>query len=163
MQGTNKDKIVLTRIGGTAFIFNLEDYLRLRKDHKILGSIVGTNCVNNRVLDGNFCCFKKHSNNVRILGLPCRLTSYETQLLLEEGIAVLVDKSSIVQNPVPQEDEKMLNENLDQQLELCKEDRIKEQMHYMSKIVEGKRNKMRKMGVPEEGEASILNSWFEIS
>ncbi|KAL5292750.1 TSEN34 family protein [Megaselia abdita] len=133
-----KNKIVLTKVGKTAFVFNLEGYIKLRKDFKILGSIVGTNCVNFRILDG----------------LPCRLTPFETQLLLEEGIAVLVDKSNIIHKTIPkevlEEDERNLNESLDQQLDLCKEDRIKEQMHYMEKIVEGKRNKLKKMGVPEK-------------
>lgn len=96
-----------------------------------------------------------------IAGLPCRLTSFETQLLLEEGIAVLADKSNVVKKPVPKEvieqDEKNLNENLDSQLELCKEDKVREQMHYMAKIVEGKRNKMRKMGVPEKGNGFCCN------
>lgn len=102
------------------------------------------------------------SQNYSIAGLPCRLTPFETQLLLEKGLAILVDKSSIFQKPVAKElveqDEQMMNENLDQQLELCKEDKVKEQMHYMVKIVEGKRNKMRKMGVPEEGRCYFLFS-----
>lgn len=46
------DKIVLTRLGRSSFIFNVEDYLKLRKEHRIIGAIIGTNCVNFRIVDG---------------------------------------------------------------------------------------------------------------
>lgn len=48
-------KIVLTRIGKTACIFNVDDFVRLRREFKIVGSVVGRNCVNFRVIDGKVC------------------------------------------------------------------------------------------------------------
>lgn len=102
---------------------------------------------------------------IYFVGLPCRLTQFEIQLLLEEGLAVLMDKSVIVQKSLPkniiEEHETVVNDNLEEQLSLCREDKIKEQMHYLHKIVDGKKNKLRRMGVPEEGRSFIKPNSFQ--
>lgn len=76
----------------------------------------------------------------------------------------MVDKFNIIQEPLSketiEEDERNLDEILDQQLELCKDDRIKEQLQVIDKIVEGKKKKLRKMGLPDEGKFSRYDwSW----
>lgn len=54
MEDKKNEKIVLTRIGKNAFVFNLEDFIKLRRDYKIVGSVVGTNCVNSAFVEGMY-------------------------------------------------------------------------------------------------------------
>ncbi|XP_055855690.1 tRNA-splicing endonuclease subunit Sen34 isoform X2 [Episyrphus balteatus] len=131
-----ENKIILTYLNGTGFIFNS----KVRKNHRIIGSMVGTSC--SRGWSGNSTC------------LPVELTKYETQLLIEKGIAELVSKTESLLRPPTEEDVEMYKKETESRLqsqeEHLKDGKVKESLHYIDKIIYGKRKKLLKSGVLEK-------------
>lgn len=125
------DMINLTFSKNNAFIWNADDWLRLRKDHRITGELVG--------------CLPKYPRQEVLSGLPLLLLPEEVSLLLEKKIARVV-KYSHLQYP-PSESLKetfdKYREILFMEQEKClKKEKEKQIVAMMDKIVEGKRRKM---------------------
>ncbi|XP_017040306.1 uncharacterized protein LOC108087454 isoform X2 [Drosophila ficusphila] len=88
-----------------------------------------------------------------LTALPVELTKFETQLILDENIAKLVDKSQALKNP-PTEDELEnyktdFESRLEGQKEALKTEKLRETERYMEKILMGKRKKLIKQGKNE--------------
>uniref|UniRef100_A0A0K8W0B3 tRNA-splicing endonuclease subunit Sen34 n=1 Tax=Bactrocera latifrons TaxID=174628 RepID=A0A0K8W0B3_BACLA len=132
-------KINLTLINGTGYVFNVDDYIALRQKHRIVGALVGT--CNMRGWSANYCT------------LPLELTPYETRFLVERAIAQLVSKhESLLRVPVAKElteYQESLDAGFAAQAETLKTEKLHETERNMSKILEGKRKKLLKEGVPE--------------
>lgn len=77
--------IKLSYTNGRTLTFSADDYMRLREDHRIVGKLIGVP-VN---LQRKFSCYS----------LPAFYSVYETKLMLEENIAVLVDKLGLKAPP----------------------------------------------------------------
>ncbi|XP_055904650.1 tRNA-splicing endonuclease subunit Sen34 [Eupeodes corollae] len=137
---SKETKIILTYLNGTGYVFNSDDYMTLRKNYRIIGSMVGTSC--SRGWAGNSTC------------LPVELTKYETQLLIEKGVAILVSKAkSLLREPSNEEIEAYKNETeerLQSQEVHLKEGKVKESLHYIDNIIYGKRKKLLKSGILEK-------------
>ncbi|XP_015180915.1 PREDICTED: tRNA-splicing endonuclease subunit Sen34 [Polistes dominula] len=125
------DMINLTFSQNNVFIWNACDWLTLRKEHRIIGELVG--------------CLAKYPRQEVLSGLPLLLFPEEVSLLLEKGIARVV-KYSHLQYP-PSES---LKETFDQYREILfkeqekclKEEKEKQIEAMMDKIVEGKKRKI---------------------
>ncbi|KAH8234824.1 hypothetical protein KR032_003744 [Drosophila birchii] len=132
--------MILTLLNGTGFVFNINDYMELRSKHRIMGAPVGT------------ANTKGWSPNQSTL--PVELTKFETQLVLDEHIAQLVDKShSLKAPPTPeqmQEYQADFESRLVAQEASLKKEKLRENERYMDKILTGKRNKLLKLGNNEK-------------
>ncbi|XP_068158571.1 uncharacterized protein Tsen34 [Drosophila tropicalis] len=132
----------LTLLNGTGYTFSINDYMELRMRHRILGVPVGT--ANNK--------YKGWSP--QDAALPVEFSKFETQLLLDKGLAFLVDKSqSLSITPSAQEIKdykKTFNSRIDGQKNALKSEKLKETERYLTKIVMGKRNKLLKLGLVNE-------------
>ncbi|XP_011195868.2 tRNA-splicing endonuclease subunit Sen34 isoform X1 [Zeugodacus cucurbitae] len=133
------NKINLTLINGTGYVFNVDDYMTLRQQHRIVGALVGT--CNMRGWSANDCT------------LPLELTTYETRFLVESGVAQLVSKQeSLLRVPAANELAKyheLLEASFTAQADTLKSAKLHETECNMSKILEGKRKKLLKAGVPK--------------
>ncbi|XP_043950879.1 uncharacterized protein LOC122819017 isoform X2 [Drosophila biarmipes] len=129
----------LTLLNGTGFVFNADDYMELRSKHRIMGAPVGT------------ANTKGWSPNQSTL--PVELNKFETQLLLDENIAKLVDKSrDLKAKPTAEKVEKNKAEfesRLLGQEEALKTEKLRETERYMENILTGKRKKLLKQGKTE--------------
>ncbi|XP_037880612.1 tRNA-splicing endonuclease subunit Sen34 isoform X2 [Glossina fuscipes] len=134
-----KHKIILTLLNGTGYIFEIKDYMFLRKHHHILGALVGS------------CNARGCSPNEQTL--PIALTSLETQLLVEEGIAVIVSKATALLKTPTELDLRQykdgLNDRLTEQAETLKHQKLKDTEINLDKIMNGKRKKLLQKGIPE--------------
>ncbi|XP_017068223.1 tRNA-splicing endonuclease subunit Sen34 [Drosophila eugracilis] len=139
----NFAKMYLTLLNGTGFVFNVDDYMELRSKHRIMGAPVGT------------ANTKGWSPNQSTL--PVELSIFETQLLLEENIAKLVDKSQDLKAKLTAEKQKEHKADFETRLlgqeEALKSEKLRETKRYMDKILAGKRNKLLKQGKKEIAEA----------
>ncbi|KAL5013555.1 hypothetical protein ScPMuIL_007825 [Solemya velum] len=118
---------------GKIFVWNAEDAATLREEHRIVGKLIG-------------CLPRAPRQNV-YLGLPLELLPEETSLLLDKGVAKLVDDSKSLQKPYPeqvQELERFRQIRYEQQIELCREARKKELYRNFNRVKEGKIAKHRK-------------------
>ncbi|KAH8264782.1 hypothetical protein KR038_000767 [Drosophila bunnanda] len=132
--------MILTLLNGTGFVFNVNDYMELRSKHRIMGAPVGT-------ANTKGWCPNQST-------LPVELTKFETQLLLDEHIAQLVDKSQALKGPPTPEKQQEYQTDfesrlVDQEASLKKE-KLRETERYMDKILTGKRNKLLKQGNVEK-------------
>ncbi|KAH8334736.1 hypothetical protein KR074_004211 [Drosophila pseudoananassae] len=126
----------LTLLNGTGYVFNVDDYMELRTQHRIMGAPVGT---------ANTKGWSPNQSN-----LPVELTKFETQLVLDEHIAKLVDKSEALK-AAPSADEvlewkEQFESRIAGQSETLKAEKLRETERYMDKILAGKRNKLVKQG-----------------
>lgn len=113
------------------FVWNADDWLKLRRNHRVLGELVGS--------------LPKPTRQDVFSGLPLLLLPEEVTLLLEKNIARLVRCASL---------EKLPNESLSkrfkeyretlflEQAECLKESRKRQITSVMDKIVEGKKRKI---------------------
>ncbi|KAH8364559.1 hypothetical protein KR084_008069 [Drosophila pseudotakahashii] len=133
----------LTMLNGTGFVFNVDDYMELRSKHRIMGAPVGT------------ANTKGWSPNQSTL--PVELTKYETQLVLDENIAMLVDKSQDLRAKPTAEKLEEYKTDFESRLlgqeEALKTEKLRETERYMDKILTGKRKKLLKQGKPDMAEA----------
>ncbi|XP_058986354.1 tRNA-splicing endonuclease subunit Sen34-like [Musca domestica] len=134
------NKISLTLLNGTGYVFEVEDYMKLRRDHHIVGSLVGT-CAS-RGWSGSECT------------MPVELTPWETCLLVEQGLAVLVSKKTSLLREENEQERKHYQEQLEQRIsqqeEALKDEKLKQSEGNIEKILAGKRKKLLKQGVPEK-------------
>ncbi|XP_053956708.1 tRNA-splicing endonuclease subunit Sen34 [Anastrepha ludens] len=130
-------KISLTLLNGTGYVFNVDDYMTLRQRHRIVGALVGT--CNMRGWSANDCT------------LPVELTPHETRFLVERGIAQLVSKQQTLLC-VPEASElvqyhERLEAGFAAQSKSLKAEKLREAERNMDKILSGKRKKLLKEGI----------------
>ncbi|XP_076390022.1 tRNA splicing endonuclease subunit 34 [Megachile rotundata] len=113
------------------FIWNAEDWLKLRKNHRIIGELIG--------------CLPKKPRQEVFSGLPLLLQSEEVSLLLEKNIARLIQYTCF-QNPpsdsLKQAFEEYRNKLFIEQEKCLRDERKKQVVGMMDKIIEGKKRKI---------------------
>ncbi|CAD7005419.1 unnamed protein product [Ceratitis capitata] len=119
------EKLNLTLINGTGYVFKVEDYMTLRRKHRIVGALVGT----------------------------CNVRGWSANDCMERGIAQLVSKRDSLLR-VPDEKElaeyhKNLEVSFSAQSETLKAEKLRETERNMSKILAGKRKKLLREGVSD--------------
>ncbi|XP_011867038.1 PREDICTED: tRNA-splicing endonuclease subunit Sen34 [Vollenhovia emeryi] len=125
------DVVYLASSRNSAFVWNADDWLRLRRDHRIIGELVGS--------------FPKASRQDIFLGLPLLLLPEEVTLLLEKKIARLVEYTGLKAQP-----DELLSERFREykeklfleQADCLRDNRKRQISSMMGKIVEGKKRKM---------------------
>ncbi|XP_065085597.1 tRNA-splicing endonuclease subunit Sen34 [Ochlerotatus camptorhynchus] len=133
-------KILVTLQHNRGFIYNVEDYLKLRFKHRIIGNLIGTPVSKPR--------------NASSFGLPAVLTSFEIKLGIDEGIIELKDNGASLSR-CPSEMEKrefklLCWRQVHEQKEPIIEKRMNEFKRCLPKIVAGKRKKFLESGIKEE-------------
>ncbi|XP_065361271.1 tRNA-splicing endonuclease subunit Sen34 [Calliphora vicina] len=138
--GSQENKIILTLLNGTGYVFEVKDYMTLRKKHHIVGALVGT-CTT-RGWSANDCT------------MPVELTPLETRLLLQQNIAVLVSKKQELLREFTDVELALYKEKFDlkvnEQAENLKDEKLKESERNIEKIMAGKRKKLLKQGIQEK-------------
>ncbi|XP_017891706.1 tRNA-splicing endonuclease subunit Sen34 [Ceratina calcarata] len=117
--------------GNSVFVWSAEDWLKLRRDHRIIGELIG-------------CLPKKPRQDV-LSGLPMLLQSEEVTLLLKKNIARLVRYPCLKEPPsdsLRQVFEEYRNELYIKQEKCLRMEREKQVIGMMDRIVEGKRRKI---------------------
>ncbi|XP_043272962.1 tRNA-splicing endonuclease subunit Sen34 [Venturia canescens] len=116
---------------GQAFVWSAEDWLTLRKDHRIIGELIG--------------CLPKKSRQDILHGLPLMLLPEEATLLLEKNIARLIYYPCLLQKPsksLKKIVEEYRGKLFVQQEECLRQERRNQLIKVMDKIVDGKRRKI---------------------
>ncbi|KAK2582749.1 hypothetical protein KPH14_005016 [Odynerus spinipes] len=153
------DIINLGLLKNNVFIWNANDWLTLRRDHRIIGELVG--------------CLPKHPRQEVLSGLPLLLLPEEVSLLLEKGIARVVKYPYLQQPPsksLKETFEKYRNTLFIEQEKCLRKEKEKQVTTMMDKIVEGKRRKMlgletskKKMRKPLDKEAEEALKNIEVN
>ncbi|EDW70242.2 tRNA-splicing endonuclease subunit Sen34 [Drosophila virilis] len=136
-------KMYLTLLNGTGYVFDVNDYMELRTKYRIMGALVGT------------ASTKGWSSSEA--ALPLELTKYETQLLVDEGLAILVSKAEALTKPPTQDMLQAYQRDVESRLmaqrDALKTEKLRETRRHVDKIIIGKRNKLIKQGKPDEAAA----------
>uniref|UniRef100_A0A182Q2X7 tRNA-splicing endonuclease subunit Sen34 n=1 Tax=Anopheles farauti TaxID=69004 RepID=A0A182Q2X7_9DIPT len=137
---TNMNRIIVSYLNGRGLIFDAEDYLKLRFEHRIVGNLIGVPT--------------SHPRNVNQQGLPAVLSGYELKLLLQREVVQLVDRQkSLLTEPseVNVQLYRTMVERQKQELQMpAIEKRLEAFRKHLPRIVEGKRRKLLKSGFKEE-------------
>lgn len=123
--------------------FNANDYIKLKKDHRIVGKLIGV--------------APPYPRNVNLIHLPAVYSEYETRLMLEENLIILEEKCDIQKEPTEKmrkDFEKHQAAVNDELLKTCIDNKLKSVKHNMSHIIKGKQKKLLKAGY-SESEISI--------
>ncbi|XP_049784503.1 tRNA-splicing endonuclease subunit Sen34 isoform X2 [Schistocerca cancellata] len=126
--------ITLTVSDGKAFVWNADDWLTLREQHRIIGNLIG--------------CLPHMPRQETFLGLPLELLPEEATLLVEKKIATLARFPSLSRAPgsgIQNEYEKYRKRIYEEQTEHLMQSRREQVTNMIDKIVEGK--KLKLMGV----------------
>ncbi|ALC44610.1 CG33260 [Drosophila busckii] len=130
----------LTLLNGTGYVFNVEDYMELRRKYHIIGAFVGTANSKGWSSSGT--------------AMPVALTKWETQLLIDEGICVLLSKAKdLTKEPTPESLEtykKAAAARIHAQGNALRAEKLRETERHLDKIVQGKRNKLLKQNKTQE-------------
>lgn len=90
-----------------------------------------------------------------VLAMPVELSLHETRLLLEQDLAILVSKKqSLLKIPTEEEqaqNKELFEQRLQEQAEASKSEKLRESERNLPKIMAGKRKKLLKAGIKEEG------------
>ncbi|XP_071450125.1 tRNA-splicing endonuclease subunit Sen34 [Hetaerina americana] len=116
---------------GRVLVWNVEDFLKIRKEHRITGQLLGS---------VNLPYQEKHK------GLPLALSKEEVNLLVEKGFARLVQIPALQQKPSPDAVERFKEQreqSYHKQVAEYKEHREKMLRGMMDRIIEGKQNKRK--------------------
>lgn len=132
------EMIKLSFIDGKVMTFNGHDYMTIRRKFRIVGKLIGIPIAYPRNMNWN--------------GLPAIYNEYEAKLLLEKNFVIIEDRRKL-RNP-PAEEHKEIFQNHQENLEhkIRKdyiESRLDETRANMDKIIEGKKKKLKKSGIPE--------------
>uniref|UniRef100_A0A182N2W8 tRNA-splicing endonuclease subunit Sen34 n=1 Tax=Anopheles dirus TaxID=7168 RepID=A0A182N2W8_9DIPT len=134
------NRIVVSYLHGRGLIFDAEDYLKLRFEHRIVGNLIGVPASNPR--------------NVNQQGLPVTLAPCELNLLLQRQVVELVHRhESLLKEPTEAHSQlyRSMVERQRQELRMpAIEKRLEAFRKHLPRIVEGKRRKLLKSGVKEE-------------
>ncbi|GAB0097144.1 tRNA-splicing endonuclease subunit Sen34 [Sergentomyia squamirostris] len=131
--------ISIKLINNRGFIFNANDYMTLRRKHRIAAVLMGC-CVNN-------------PRNTSIGGLPAVLSQIELKFLLERQLVTLEDNSLLKHAPIEETVQKyrdFTEKQYQEQKTILKEKRVQEVEQNLQQIIRGKKKKMLKSGVKEE-------------
>ncbi|KZC09901.1 PREDICTED: tRNA-splicing endonuclease subunit Sen34 [Dufourea novaeangliae] len=113
------------------FVWSAEDWLKLRRDHRIVGELIG--------------CLPKKPRQDILSGLPLLLQPEEVSLLLEKNFAQLVHFPCLQKPPtesLKQAFEEYRNTLFVEQKECLRNERKKQVIGMMDKIIEGKKRKI---------------------
>ncbi|XP_076174483.1 tRNA splicing endonuclease subunit 34 [Ptiloglossa arizonensis] len=113
------------------FIWSAEDWLKLRRDYRIVGDLIG--------------CLPKKTRQDILSGLPLLLQPEEVSLLLEKKLVRLVQYPCFQKPPtdsLKQSFEEYRNTLYVEQEECLRNERKKQIIGVMDKIVEGKKRKI---------------------
>lgn len=139
--------------------------MELRTKYRIMGALVGTantkgwssSEAGKSVLLVEINSYNHMGNH---LALPLELTKYETQLLVDEGLAVLVSKAEALTKPPTQDMLQAYQRDFESRLmaqrDALKTEKLRETRRHVDRIIIGKRNKLIKQGKPDEGECKNL-------
>lgn len=138
---SSKKLIKLSLFNGRAATFNSDDYFKIRSEYHITGKLVGVP-VNS-----------KGEN-----GLPAFYSVYETKLLIDEQLVIVEHKTGL-KGP-PSDEIKAYFANHQQQIvaDLQKpyiESKLLSTRTNMEHIIRGKKKKLMKSGILEEGKTTI--------
>ncbi|XP_023331935.1 tRNA-splicing endonuclease subunit Sen34 isoform X2 [Eurytemora carolleeae] len=114
------------------YVWSVQDVLRLRRDHRILGSLVG--------------CGAKHPREEQ--GLPLLLSPQEIQVLKEENVVRLVQLPELREPPTAERkssSHEYLESSYQQQIHIFKKEKEKNIEQFADRILAGKLKKMEKM------------------
>lgn len=113
------------------FIWSAEDWLKLRRDYRIIGELIG--------------CLPKKPRQDILSGLPLLLQPEEVTLLLEKSFARLVQYPCLQKPPSDSLKEifkRYRNQLYIEQEECLRKERKKQVIGMMDKIIEGKKRKI---------------------
>jgi hypothetical protein len=141
---SDEEKLIkLSWMNGKALTFNPDDYMKIRSEFRIVGRLIGVPASLPRNAVWN--------------GLPAAYSGYETKLMLEREMVILEDKTGLKEPPT--EDVKEAFEDhqrnvIEEQIKHYIDSRLESTKMKMDQIIKGKRKKLMKSGVPEDGESS---------
>ncbi|XP_063227287.1 tRNA-splicing endonuclease subunit Sen34 [Bacillus rossius redtenbacheri] len=127
---TVSDIINLTVHAGQVFVWNAEDWSTLRRQHRIVGQLVGS-----------LARFPRQS---KFAGLPLTLLPEEATLLVERGLACLQSVPALSRAPsdaVRKDLERHRKLMHKEQVELCVDERKRQVTEMIDRIMEGRRRK----------------------
>ncbi|XP_059473283.1 tRNA-splicing endonuclease subunit Sen34 [Neocloeon triangulifer] len=139
--------ISLVALDGEAHVWSADDWLTLRRDHRICGQLTG-------ILAGV-------SHQTKHNGLPLALLPEETRLLLQEKIARLVDYEALRQKPsgdLKAKFEEYQKHCYQEQVKSHEEERKKKVTEMVDIIVEGKRRKLMGLSTKKAKRRKLDNS-----
>ena len=119
--------------GEQVLVWDADEAFVLRSKHRIVGSLVGS--------------LPRKPNQNLCFSLPLALLREEATLLLDKGLARMVDGSQVVRKPSKQEVEEfeaLRDQSVRDQLELFKQDREEKQKELSDLIESGRRRKRRR-------------------
>lgn len=140
----NLEIIKLIFINKRVMTFSASDYIKLRKEHRILGKLIGV--------------APPQPRNVNLFHLPANFSEYETRLMIEENIAILEEKSELENQPTKQmkSDYDSHKERVIEEIQKPYiENKMKMVKSNMEQIIKGKRKKLLKMGTLESGKLKM--------
>lgn len=132
--------IKLPFINGRTLTFSSTDYMKIREQHRIVGKLIGVPVT--------------HSRKASCYSLPAYYNENETKLMLDEGIAVLVDKNQLKKAPseiVKLEYEEHQKRVVEELQKPYIESKLEATRINMEHIIKGKIIKLVKSGVATEG------------
>ncbi|XP_035898821.1 tRNA-splicing endonuclease subunit Sen34 isoform X2 [Anopheles stephensi] len=133
-------RIAVSYMHGRGLIFDAEDYLKLRYEHRIVGNLIGVPV--------------SHPRNVNQQGMPVALSTCELKLLLDSQLIRLVDTNGALQRAPSDEEVDTYVRMVERQKEELHmpvvEKRLEAFRKHLPKIIDGKRKKLLKTGVKAE-------------
>ncbi|KAH8404541.1 hypothetical protein KR222_011853 [Zaprionus bogoriensis] len=153
--------MILTLLNGTGYVFDVDDFMELRSKYRIVGALVGTASSKGwsaseagKRLPNLFPSLEYYLAKENVfytyIALPVELTKCETQLLIEQGVALLVSKAAgLTAHPSPshaQAYKRNFEAALLAQADALKAEKLRETERHVDKILSGKRNKLLKLG-----------------
>ncbi|ESO83185.1 hypothetical protein LOTGIDRAFT_236781 [Lottia gigantea] len=133
MEGEERKKIRLYYTHGKIFVWDHKDVITLRKEHRIVGNLVGS-------------LPRAPRQNIH-LGLPLQLAFYEAKLLVDTGVGEIVISKNLekyVDEKKVQQFKELRQKSYEDQIPLFKDARRKEIQQHKHLIIEGKKTKKRK-------------------
>lgn len=127
--------ITLTYINDKITVWNADDWLKIREEHRIVGALIG--------------CLAHLPRQDSFLGLPMVLLPEEATLLLEKKVACLVSYPGLSRSPtsdVKKKFEEYRRAMYLEEVECLKEERKLQVTSMIDRIVEGKRKKLMGVG-----------------
>uniref|UniRef100_A0A0A9ZH52 tRNA-splicing endonuclease subunit Sen34 n=1 Tax=Lygus hesperus TaxID=30085 RepID=A0A0A9ZH52_LYGHE len=144
----NEDPILIVLHAGKGFIWDADDWLKLRRNHRIVGTLVG--------------CLANIPRQDAVNGMPMILLPEELTLILEKNIGVLMklaDPLEPVSEATKEEYNKYQERVQKEQIEVYEMKRKAEVRGMIDRIVEGKKRKMaRGMKTEPIDEKSIFEA-----
>lgn len=132
--------IKLSLISGKVLTFDHNDYMRIRKEHHIVGKLIGVPV--------------HQARNISLSGMPAAFNDYEATLMLENRLASVEYKTELTQSPCEGVKRNYAENQQRIVSDLHKpyiESKLVSTRNNMENIIKGKRKKLIKSGVKEDG------------